>query len=215
MSDMIQLLTKQRYENVFFNKHMKFSICLSQVLLIDATTDEILFEIDASTIGQCIYLRATCDVNYKLLKNNIYIPCFEELFVLEAYNTRLYTKLTMELCARENNETIVIFINGLFLTSDSISIQSDYDWNTIPIRKYNIIHDFDVFINNQQLNPICIDKIIINNKKAILNSFWIGLKNCDNNKICSESIPAVLSWPICKTEIIGQNTVLTDKDDEG
>eukprot|EP01084_Bolivina_argentea_P113933 202951_1 len=216
------------------------SICLSEVILTDFITNEILFATDTSTIGKGIYLQRVCgDVGFKLLENNIFIPCYEQLFLLEAYNNRLYTRLTMELCAGETNEvgldissqsalSVVITgldVNGLYLTTDPILLSSDYDWPhttsiTESIREYNIIYDdYDVqsisviFINNDQLDPICIGKVIINNQRAILTSLWIGAANCVDRP-CSPAIPAVLSWPICKTEIIKQTTSLVDSEVE-
>eukprot|EP01084_Bolivina_argentea_P113936 202960_1 len=124
---------------------------------------------------------------------------------------------------------------GLYLNTDAISLSSNYDWNTTSItdsiREYNIIYDdFDiysvsvVFINNNQKDAICIDKVIINDQKAILTSFWIGSASdntmnppvigCDNNRPCLPAIPAVLSWPICKTEIIDQRISLIDRINE-
>eukprot|EP01084_Bolivina_argentea_P032645 60417_1 len=211
-------------------------ICLSGVELIHSETNEILFKSDIGTIGKGIWLQKKCNVNYKSLTQNIYIPCFEKVFVLEKFNTRLHTKLSMELCSGENTEVgldvssqeqLYVALTGLdandiFRTTDTIFISSDDDWtldDTTAIREYNILYDdYDVkslsvvFIGNGQHNPICIDKVIINNQKAILNNFWICSDTPENpsDRPCSIEIPAVLSWPICSMEIIDTKTILKD-----
>eukprot|EP01084_Bolivina_argentea_P225399 380906_1 len=135
----------------------------------------------------------------------------------------------MELCGGNSDETglnqsdqsalnVVITgmdINNIYVYSPQpIPIDSDADWNINPLREYNILtDDFQinslsvVVINNNQENPICIDKVIINNQKGILNSFWIG-SDAVTDRVCVPAVPAVLSWPICCIDIISSTETL-------
>ena len=67
-----------------------------------------------------------------------------------------------------------------------------------------------VTIANDNSAMLCIDEILINEKKAFLINNLIGHPNsadCTRHvEACTTSSYAVLSWPVCSAEVINQRT---------